>query len=199
MTAMGMDDEFDPEELAEDTADRAYKRVVRGKTARLLAVTGLTVAFLAGDYVFGVMALWLVPRVLSWVLAAFMAVEFYGMAEVSVRSRREQRRQDAGLSQGERNLAFLDRQHERPPTVLWWQAGTRSPRLWLGLIIRAAYSACAGLVLVTSFGAAAGTVAAVAFTAGVLVMRTGLGPAMRGAVAALAFADPRPPRDTPEI
>lgn len=199
MTAFEMDDDFDPEELAKQTADRAYLRVVIGKSAALLAVMALALAFMAGDYVFGAMALWLVPRTLSWALAAFMAIELYVMAEGFVQSRRKQRGQDAGLSEGERTLASLDELRTRPPTVPWWRAGANSSQLWLGLVMRAIYSACAGLVLVTSFGTLAGFIAGAAFTVGVLVLRASLTGLLKPVIGALTFVDPRPPRDTPEL
>lgn len=200
MTAMGMDDDdFDPEELAEETATRAYMRVLIGKGAVMILTVGLWLAFIAGDYAFGVKALWLVPRPLSWLLSAFMAVEFYAMTGDQVRFRRERRRQETGRSREERTLASVERLRERPLAVPWWRAGARSPWLWLGLVIRGVYSACAGLVLVSSFSPAAASVALVAFTAGGMIVRARVVAATAGAAGAVAFTDPRPPRDTPEM
>jgi len=199
MAAMGMDDDFDPEDLAEDLAARAYMRVVLGKAVAVIAVAALGLALVAGDYVFGVMALWLLPRLVSWLLAAFTAVEFYVMTEGYIRSLREKRGQDAGLSEGEQALADTDRLRDRPSATTWWHPGPRSPRFWRGLVIRSVYSACAGLVLVSHFGLVAGGVITVAFTAGLLAWQARSGTVVAGGVAAAAFADPRPPRDTPEI
>ena len=80
----------------------------------------------------------------------------------------------------------------------WWQSGARSRRFWLGALVRAVYSLCAALVLVSHFGLAAGIAAAAAFTVALLAAQAGTGAASARALAAVAFIDPRPPRDTPE-
>jgi hypothetical protein len=150
------------------------------------------------DYVFAVTALWLLPARLSDALAAFAAVEFYAMAAGIARSRRDKPGPEPGSSGHEQTLDSLAGLRSKPRTPAWWQSGLGSPRLWLGALTRAVYSSCAALVLVSHFGLTAGLIGAAAFTAAFLVMQAGAGAASARALAAVAFADPRPPRDTPE-
>ena len=201
MAATGMDDDFgdaDPEEAAENTVDRVFLRVLIGKTAALTAFTAGMIASVIGDYVFAVMALWLVPARLSDVLAAFTAVELYAGAAGAARSRRDRPQPEPGLSKDERTLDSLAVLRSKPRPAVWWQSGPRSRRFWLGALVRAVYSSCAALVLVSYLGLAAGLVAAAAFTAVLLAVQAGTGTASARALAAVAFIDPRPPRDTPE-
>ena len=196
MTA-AFDDFEDPEEAAESVAGAAYGRVLLLKGALLLLAFTGCLAALAGDYVFGVLALRLVPQRAFGFLASFMAVELYLIASGQARARRERRGQDAGLPEGERHLAALDRMRAPVPPP-WWRAGPRSWRLWAGLLIRGLYSGCAALVLVSAFGPLAGGLGAAAFTVAAIAARAGVTRQFKAAVDAMAFTDPRPPRDTPE-
>jgi hypothetical protein len=200
VAAAGADDGFDFEETAEDLAAGAYRHVVFRRQAALMLLAAASAGLAVADYAFGVAALRLMPAWLAEAASAFMAVEFYTWLSGYARTRRERIAASAGLLEGERALASLDRLKAatRPLPLPWWRCGPRSRRFWHGLLIRGAYSACAALVLVSYLGPLAGGISATACLTAVLAVRVKSGGAITATVNALSFADPRPPRDSPE-
>jgi hypothetical protein len=189
---------FDPDGTAEDEAVRAFKRILRFRTAGVLAVAATLMSLVAAEYVFGVMALPLTAWWTSDLLAVFIAAEAYFTWGGYLRARAKRRSEAGHLAEGERQLAALDRLRAREVPAPWWRQGPRSFLFWRGLVIRAVYSACAEVVLAHFFGLAAGTAGAAAFTAAFLVLRPGSDSVMARYVTAVSFIDPRPPRDSPE-
>jgi hypothetical protein len=197
MAAAGDFSEFgDPEDAAGELADRAYLKVVLARFLRMAAVLLAGLAVSAGDYAFGVLALPLLPRVLSWLLAGFIAGELcLGLSGLR-RDRALRRLQEAGLSSQERSAASLERMRERPEP--WWRHGARTRAFWAGAGFRAVYSACFGLVLASWTSVPAGIGTAAGYTVLILALGSQFGPSVSGWASAAAFAVDHGPRDTPE-
>lgn len=198
MTAADGGFEFgDPEETAGNAANSAFQKVVLRKSVTLLGVLAAVMGGAAADYAFGVMALWLLPRLPLALLAGLMAGEVSLTVRSYLAARAARRKADALLPEGERQEAALDRMR-RPVPAPWWRESPPRRRFWAGLAFRVTYSFCAGLVLAHFFGAVPAVIAAVAFTALAMTARARSGSVITSWVAVASFADPRPPRDTPE-
>lgn len=203
MTAADDGFEFeDPEETAGSTANRVYQRFLLRKAALVLLALAGYMAFVAVDYVFGALALWHLPLFAAGLLTGFMTSELFFFVRSYVLSRRSRREEKpAVVTDGDKMTAALDsmrRAQERPVPPPWWRQGPRRVVFWQCLAVRSIYSACAGVVLVSWGGLPAGVAAAVAYTCAALLLGYASRPALTSMLRAASFADPRPPRDTPE-
>jgi hypothetical protein len=199
MTAMDDGFEFeDPEETAGSAANSAFQKVMLRRLAALLGVFAVAMGAVIADYVLGVTALWLLPRALVALLAGFMAAEFSLSVRGYLASSATRRKAGALLSEGERQLAALDRMRDQQVPPPWWLTGPRSRRFWAGLALRAVYSAAAGLVLAHFLGMVVGVILALTLTVLAMAARARAEGVIAAWVTTASFADPRPPRDTPE-
>lgn len=194
-----MTDDEGLEELAGKAAAQAYQDYLLRKVAVMLASLLALVAISAGDWTWGILALWRLSHLLAALLAGLILGEF---SVISWQLYRRRRPQPAGLSDGEKMTAALDSlaaARDRPEVPPWWRAGPRAVRFWRGLVIRALYSSCCGLVVAAWAGVPAGIAAGVAWTVASAALGQWSRSAAAGTMNAAAFADPRPPRDSPEI
>jgi hypothetical protein len=201
MTAIPGDSSFDPDEQAENVANSAYKRLLYRRIAAVaLAALGFN-AYMLFDYAFGILALWHVPQWLIGFLASFMIATLAYMVIPAARARREGARKRAAATKGDRMMAVFDQmqQWRSHPARAPWREGIKNPRFWGWLLIRAVYTACAALVLTEWLGLTAGAVIAAGYVVVAMAIREGTNHAVTRFAGTVAFIDPRPPRDTPEM
>jgi hypothetical protein len=194
-----------PEEAAERAVLSSYQRVLRRKMDRVALLYLGYLAVMACDLAFAVLALFYVPLLLGAVLTGFVVAELMTLAYTAGKSREraaaEQAARPVPVTDGDRLTAVLDdmsRLQRHPQAKPWWRLGPRRLVFWQGLAVRGVYSCCAGLVLSSWAGVPAGVPLAVAYTGLALVLGSAGVPAVSRLLAAASFADPRPPRDSPE-
>jgi fatty acid desaturase len=200
------DDEFeDPEETAERAVAASYQRVLLRKMARVLALFAGFLVVVACDIVFGVFSLAYLPFFLAAVTAGFIVSELMLLAYTAGRrsgeSAAERRARPAPLTEGDKMTAALESMREAqegPQPRTWWQLGPRYMAFWKGAVVRAVYSSCLGLVVTAWAGWPAGVTVAACYTVLAVALGTAGHPALASLLAAASFADPRPPRDSPE-
>lgn len=190
------------EEEAGLAAHQAYHSVLlRSVALMLLSFTGLAV-LVAGDWTWGILALWRLSRLLGVFLTGLILGEVLVIGVQLARRRRARRPRPGTQTDSEKMTAALDSlaaARDEPQAPLWWHAGFRTRTFWRGLVTRAVYSACCGLVVAAYAGVPAGIAAGVAWTALSVFFGLRSRSAAAGSLRAAAFADPRPPRDTPEM
>lgn len=201
------DDEFeDPEETVESVTASVYQNVLVRKAAVMGLVFAGFLALTAADYVFAFLALWHLPAVIACLLAGFMLGEFSVLLRRWLHNRKGSRAGKAereAMTEGERMNASLDyvaAARNKPLPKPWWMTSPLRGRFWTGLAIRSVYSAGVGVVVTAWTGLpAAGVAAGLAWTVLALMAGYSARPAVTGVLTAMAFADPRPPRESPEM
>lgn len=207
MTAIPGDESFDPEDAIERVTERAYMRYLIHQFALFFAFFGIGVLISATGLVFGVVAVFYVPQWMIGFLVSFVLADVFWMAR--------QRKQAAPLTpmqermravtDGDRATASLDRLQEirarwaEPLPSL--RKRLRTGEYWFGWATVVVYTGCVALVLVHMIGPIAGAVIAATYALGDVVFRrrSVFRKRVLRVLNAAAFADPRPPRDTPEM
>jgi hypothetical protein len=190
----------DPEGQAEALAARVYQTYLLRRAALVLLAMAGVLAYLAGDYAFGILALWQVSALPAAFLAGFMAADLLFSVVTVRRARRA--RQPAPEFPGDKMMTAIDAARRRQAGDMPgqpWQGGLRSARFWAWLATRAVYTACAVVVLTAWLGLPAGPVLGAAWCALSVALRAGVMRTLARSDEAVAFIDPRPARDTPEM
>jgi hypothetical protein len=189
-----------PEDQAAALAAGVYQWFLLRRAAVAVLVSVAILAYLAGDYAFGILALWQVNELTAALLVGFLTADLVFSMVTARRARRA--RPPAPEFPGDKMMAAIDAaQRRRAGDRLTqpWQAGPRSVRFWSWLATRAVYTACAVVVLTAWLGVPAGPVLGAAWCALSVVLRAGAMRSLDRNDEAVAFIDPRPARDTPEM
>lgn len=187
-----------------DAVNGVYARVVIRKTAVAMLASLLYFAVTFGDWGLALAAFTIAPDWLAAVIMCWLAAEGWVTAARISRSVMQRRaaRRDPGQDAAGRYEAAIDRYRERRR-----KNGKRKPALargplhrefWGWVAVRVFYSGVSGWFLAAVAGSWAAGAAVSCQVAASVWCSLRLGPALDESMKAAAFADVRPPRDTPE-